>query len=140
SQQGRLVSPLALQWTSSDPTIVRVSLTGVITAVNPGKATLAVSALLQTKSVDVVVHPPVTLLAVRPRWQDEVLVPVRGTAKFDAQALGTDKSPVPEAPLTWSVGDTSIARFDPATGLLTGISGGKTQLVVKGPGQGLTVS
>jgi uncharacterized protein YjdB len=140
TQGGRLVSPIALQWTSSDPNIVRVSLTGVITAVNPGKATLAVSGLLQTKSVDVVVHRPVTLLAVRPRWQDEVLVPVRGTAKFDAQALGTDKTPVPEAPLTWSVADTSIARFDPATGLLTGISGGKTQLVVKGPGQGLTVS
>jgi uncharacterized protein YjdB len=140
SQGGRLVSPLALQWTSSDPSVVRVSLTGVITAVNPGKATLAVSGLLQTKSVDVVVHRPVTLLAVRPRWQDEVLVPVRGTTKFEAQALGTDKTPVPEAPLTWSVADTSIARFDPATAQLTGISAGTTQLVVRGPGQGLSVS
>ena len=140
NQQGRLVSPLALQWTSSDPNIVRVSLTGVITAVTPGRTTLAVSGLLQAKSVDVVVHRPVTLLAVRPRWQDEVLVPVRGTAKFEAQALGTDKTPVPEAPLTWSVADTSIARFDPATAVLTGISAGKTQLVVKGPGQGLSVS
>ena len=140
SQGGRLVSPLALQWTSSDVNVVRVSLTGVITAVNPGKATLAVSGLLQNKSVDVMVHRPVTLLAVRPRWQDEVLVPVRGTAKFEAQALGTDKTPVLEAPLTWSVADTSIAHFDPATGLITGISSGKTQLVVKGPGQGLTVS
>ena len=140
TQGGRLVSPLALQWSSSDPAIVRVSLTGVITAVSPGKASLAVSGLLQTKSVDVVVHRPVTLLAVRPRWQDEVLVPVRGTAKFEASALGTDKTVVAEAPLVWSVADTSIARFDPATGLLTGISAGKTQLILKGPGQGLTVS
>src|ERR1700694_4788714 len=140
TQGGRLVSPLALQWTSSDPNVVRVSLTGVITAVNPGKATLAVSGLLQTKNVEVVVHRPVTLLAVRPRWQDEVLVPVRGTAKFEAQALGTDKTPIPEAPLTWSVVDTSIAHFDPAAATLTGISAGKTQLVVKGPGQGLSVS
>src|SRR5882672_6764247 len=52
TQGGRLVSPLALQWTSSDPNVVRVSLTGVITAVNPGKAVLSVSGLLQTRSVD----------------------------------------------------------------------------------------
>jgi uncharacterized protein YjdB len=140
AQGGRLVSPLALQWTSSDPTVVRVSLMGVITAVNAGRATLAVSGLLQNKSVDVVVHRPVALLAVRPRWQDEVLVPVNGTARFEAAALGTDKTPVAEAPLTWSVADTSIARFDPASGMLTGISGGKTQVMVKGPGQGLAVS
>ncbi len=140
TQGGRLVSPLALQWTSSDQNIVRVSLTGVLTAVNAGKATLTVSGLLQSKSVDVVVHRPVTLLAVRPRWQDEVLVPVRGTTKFEASGLGTDRTPVPEAPLTWSVADTTIARFDPVTGLLTGVSSGKTQLVVKGPGQGLVVT
>jgi uncharacterized protein YjdB len=140
TQGGRFVSPLAVQWTSSDPNVVRVSLTGVLTAVSAGRATLTVSGLLQTKSVDVVVHRPVALLAVRPRWQDEVLVPVKGTSKFDAQALGADKTPVPEAPLSWSVADTSIARFDPATALLTGVSAGKTQLVVKGPGQGLSVS
>jgi len=140
TQGGRLVSPLALQWTSSDPNVVRVSLAGVITAVNPGTATLAVSGLLQTKNVDVVVHRPVALLAVRPRWQDEVLVPVQGTTKFEAQALGTDRTPVPDAPLTWSVADTSVARFDPATATLTGVGAGKTQLVVKGPGQGLSVS
>ena len=140
TQGGRLVSPLALQWTSSDPNVVRVSLTGVITAVSPGKATLAVAGLLQSKSVDVVVHRPVALLAVRPRWQDEVLVPVRGASKFEATGLGTDRTPVPEAPLSWSVADTSIARFDPVTALLTGISAGKTQLAVKGPGQGLSVS
>ena len=140
AQGGRLVSPLALQWSSSDPNVVRVSLTGVITAISPGKANLAVSGLLQARNVDVVVHRSVALLAVRPRWQDEVLVPVGGTSKFEATALGTDRTPVLESPLTWSVADTSIARFDPATSLLTGISAGKTQVVVKGPGQGLSVS
>lgn len=140
TQGGRLVSPLALQWASSDPTVVRVSLTGVITAVGPGRATLTVAGLLQTRSVDVVVHRAVTLLAVRPRPQEEVLVPVRGSAKFGATGLGTDRTPVFDAPVSWSVADTSIARFDPVTATLTGISSGKTQLTVRGPGQGLTVS
>jgi uncharacterized protein YjdB len=140
TQGGRLISPLTLQWASSDPSVVRVSLTGVITAVSAGRATLTVAGLLQTKMVEVVVHRPVELLAVRPKWQDEVLVPIQATAKFEATALGADKVAVPEAPLRWTLVDTSLASFDPGSGVLTGKIAGKTQLVVKGPGQGLSVS
>ena len=140
TQGGRVVSALALQWTAPDPTIARVSLTGVVTAVGPGRTSVSVSGLLQQRSLDVVVHRPVELLAVRPRWQEEVLVPVNATAKFEAQALAADKTAVPEAPLRWAVSDTSIAAFDPATGILTGKRAGKTELVVKGPGQGLAAT
>ena len=140
TQANRPVSPLALQWTSSDPNIIRVSLTGVVTAVGAGKATLTVTGLLQTKSVDVIVHRPVELLAVRPKWQDTVAVPTLTTAKFDAQALASDRSAVPEAPLRWSLADTTLASFDPATGVLTGKKAGRTQLVVRGPGLGLSVT
>ncbi|PYO62402.1 MAG: hypothetical protein DMD28_05890 [Gemmatimonadetes bacterium] len=140
AQNGRIINPLALQWTSSDPSVARVSLTGVLTAVAPGKATVSVSGLLQAKSIDVVVHRPVELLAVRPKWQDEVLVPIQGTVKFEAQALAADRTPVADAPLQWSLADTSLASFDAASGVLAGRKAGKTQLVVKGPGQGLIVT
>jgi uncharacterized protein YjdB len=140
TQAGRLVSPLALQWTSSDTSVARVSLTGVLTAAAPGKASVSVTGLLQSRAIDVVVHRPVELLAVRPHWQEEVVVPVQTTAKFEAQALGPDKNPVPEAPLRWSVLDTMVASFDPATGILTAKRDGRTQLVVKGPGLGLLVT
>src|SRR5439155_1691441 len=50
-QGNRVVSPLTMQWASADPNVARVSLTGVVTAVAPGKTTLSVSGLLQTKSV-----------------------------------------------------------------------------------------
>jgi Tol biopolymer transport system component len=140
TQGGRFISPLALQWVSSDPNVVRVTLTGVVTAVNPGRAMLTVSGLLETKSVEIVVHRPVDLLAVRPRWQDTVLLPVMGAAKFEAQALAADRTPVPEAPLHWSVSDTTLATFDATTGQLTGRAPGKVQLIAKGPGAGLTVA
>jgi len=136
-QGGRVVSPLTMQWASADPNVARVSLTGVVTAVAPGKTTLSVSGLLQTKSVDIVVHRTVQGLQVRPKVQGETPVPIQGTARFEAHALGADDQPVPEAPLRWSVGDTTLAIFDPATGVLTGRKAGKTQLVVKGPGLGL---
>src|SRR6266853_1530403 len=140
SQGGRLVSPLALQWSAADPSVARVSLTGVVIAVTPGRTTLNVVGLLQTKTVDVVVHRTVEQLAVSPTYKVDVPLPIQGTAKFQAQALAADRTPVPEAPFRWTVADTTLATFDPASGTLTGKRAGRTTLVVKGPGPGLTVT
>lgn len=140
NQNGRTVNPLTLQWGSTDQSVARVSLSGVVTAVGPGKATLGVSGLLQNKNVEVSVHPVVDKLSVRPRLSTEVLVPLTGTARFEAQALTAANVPVPEAPLRWSVADSTIATFDPRTGTLTGRAVGKTQLTARGPGAGLAVT
>ena len=140
SQNGRPVNPLVLQWASSDQSVARVSLAGVVTAAGPGKATLSVSGLLQSKSIEVAVHQVVDKLSVRPRLSPEVQVPLTATAKFEAQALTAENTPVPEAPLRWSVADPAIASFDLQTGMLTGRAVGKTQLTVRGPGSGLAVT
>jgi TolB protein len=140
TQNGRTVNPLTLQWGSTDQSVARVSLSGVVTAVGPGKATLGVSGLLQNKNVEVSVHQVVDKLSVRPRLSTEVLVPLTGAAKFEAQALTAANVPVPEAPLRWSVADSTIATFDPRTGTLTGRAVGKTQLTARGPGAGLAVT
>src|SRR2546422_3478111 len=39
------------QWSAADANVARVSLTGVVTAVAPGRTTLTVSGLLQTKTM-----------------------------------------------------------------------------------------
>ncbi len=140
TQNNRTVNPLVLQWASSDQSVARVSLAGVVTAVGPGKAILTVAGLLQSKSIEVSVHQVVTKLSVRPRLAEEVQVPLTGTAKFEAQALTAENAPVPEAPLRWSVADPVIASFDAPTGLLTGRAVGKTQLTARGPGAGLAVT
>jgi len=140
SQSNRTVNPLVLQWASSDQSVARVSLAGVVTAAGPGKATLSVSGLLQNKSIEVSVHQVVDKLSVRPRLSAEIQVPLTGTAKFEAQALTSENVPVPEAPLRWSVADPAIASFDPQTGTLTGRAVGKTQLTVRGPSSGLAVT
>src|SRR6266550_3565856 len=140
AQGGRLVSPLALQWSAADPSVARVSLTGVVSAVAPGRTALNVVGLLQTKPVDILVHKTVEALTVFPTSKTDLPLPIQGTAKFQVQALAADKTPVPEAPFRWTVGDTSLASFDPASGTLTGKRAGKTTLVVKGPGPGLVVT
>src|SRR5919108_3103576 len=140
AQNNRTVNPLVLQWASSDQSVARVSLAGVVTAAGPGKASLSVSGLLQNKSIEVSVHQVVDKLSVRPPRVPDVSVPLTGTARFEAQALTSDNTPVPEAPLRWSVADPAIASFDAQTGTLTGRAVGKTQLTVKGPGAGLAVT
>jgi uncharacterized protein YjdB len=140
AQGGRLVSPLALQWSTADPNVARVSLTGVVTAVAAGRSTLLVSGLLQSKTIEIVVHRTVDALAVLPTSKAEVPLPIQGTVKFLVQALAADKTTVPEAPLRWSVSDTALANFDLASGVLTGKKAGKMTLTVKGPGPGLTVA
>jgi len=140
AQNNRTVNPLTLQWASSDQSVARISLGGVVTAAGPGRAILTVSGLLQSKNIDVSVHRVVEKLLVRPRAAGEVQVPLTGTAKFEAQALTSDNTAVPEAPLRWTIVDPGIATFDPQTGTLTGRAVGKTQLMVRGPGAGLAVT
>jgi hypothetical protein len=53
--------------------------------------------------------------------------------------LAVDESPIPEAPLTWVLADTTIASFDASTGALTGNELGQTRLTVRAPGEGLEV-
>src|SRR5947208_2159904 len=140
AQGNRLVNPLSVQWSSGDPNVARVSLTGMVVAVAPGRTTVTVSGLLQTKVADLVVHRVVDALAVVPSAKSEVPLPIQGTVKYQVQAIAADKTPVPEAPLRWSVADTSLAAFDPVMMTLTGKRAGKTTLTVKGPGQGLAVT
>ncbi|MGH9262988.1 MAG: Ig-like domain-containing protein, partial [Acidimicrobiales bacterium] len=139
-QNNRLVSPVALQWSSSNPGVARVNLLGFVAAAGPGRATLSVTGLLQTRTVEVTVHRPVEVLVARPPPRNELTVPLTGTQRFEVQGLAADNTPVPEAPMRWSVADSTIAMFNPATGLLTGRGVGKTQLVVRAPGQGLSVT
>ncbi len=144
TQSNRTVNPLVLQWASSDQSVARVSLAGVVTAAGPGKAILTVAGLLQNKTIEVSVHQVVAKLSVRPKLAEEVQVPLTGTAKFEALALTAENVLVPEAPLRWSVADPAIASFDAQTGLqtgsLTGRAVGKTQLTARAPGSGLAVT
>ena len=140
TQSNRQVNPLLMQWTSSAPGVVTATLEGVLKATGPGDAVLTVTGLLQSKSVNIHVHRTVEGLEVRPKPAGEVILPLTAATKFVTRALAADNTPVPEAPLRWTVADPSIATFDTASGMLTGKTIGKTTLVVRGPGAGLSVT
>ena len=140
SQNNRRVSPLLLQWTSSNPDVARVSLQGVVTAVGPGRATVGVTGLLQTKGIEINVHRQVEMLTVLPPSSREVQLPIQAGQRFEVRALAADNTPVPDAPIGWRLTDSTIATLDRTTGIVTGRAAGRTQLIVTGPGAGLTAT
>jgi Tol biopolymer transport system component len=137
-QQGnRRIASRWFTWMSSNPSIVVVSPLGVATGVSAGRAEVVASGFGQMARLIAVVHRVVEELAVVPRTEGPVTVPLSGTARFNAEPRDNAGAPVPEAPVVWEIGDTSIASFNPETRLATGKKIGRTTLRVRGPGRGL---
>jgi Tol biopolymer transport system component len=129
SQRGRALSSDGLTWRSSDEQIVRVTPLGVARAVAPGRAAVLVEGYGQVRELPVTVHRVVAFVdAAPPTSQVPVRVPLHGRQRFRVVSRAADESEIPEAPVVWSVQDTAIAGFDPATGELTGRALGTTTL------------
>jgi uncharacterized protein YjdB len=137
-QNHRRLEPRRLAWRSTDPSVATVSPLGVVTGVRAGTAHIVVTGYAQENRVPVTVHRAVEILDLAPRPSDgAVAVPLGGALPFTAIALAADETPVPEAPLTWSLPDTTVAVFDAVSGSLKGKSLGETELKVRAPGEGL---
>ncbi len=137
-QNHRRLEPRRLAWRSTDVSVASVSPLGVVTGVRAGTAQIVVTGYAQENRVPVTVHKAVEILDLAPRPSDgPVAVPLGGSIPFTAIALAADETPVPEAPLTWSLPDTTVASFDAASRSLLGKSLGETELKVRAPGEGL---
>ncbi len=138
SQGGRILKT-GLQWRSSDSTIVRVGPTGILQALKPGQVEIVASGFYQERRAAVLVHRRVETLVVSPRPSAGPLrVPLLGGRTISARAEASDSSLVTEAPLSWEVGDTALATFNPATATLTGKKIGTTSLSLRLKGFALT--
>jgi uncharacterized protein YjdB len=129
AQGNRALPNTAFTWRSSDESVVVVTPLGVARAVAPGSAVITAEGLGRTGELEVAVHRPVVMLGATPA-DSNVVLPVSGSRRFTARALAADTTPVPEAPLFWSLRDTTIASFDRTSGILSGKAVGRTELVV----------
>lgn len=123
------------QFSSTDDAKVRVApLQPIVTAVGPGTARISGESPYYTISTTVNVHRRVTRIAVTPA-DSALTLAMTQTRRLDIRALGGDgdSTPVPEAPLRWTLPDTAVARFDTATRTLRGIRMGTTTLAVRAP-------
>jgi len=127
-QGGRRLRPGDLQWSSSDDAVIDVSGEGVVHALGAGRAEVVVRGFLQERRVPVIVHQRVARFVVSPRMADTVRLPVQATREFTLIPQTADSLPIEGVPLSWAVGDSTIASFDPASGTLTAVHPGTTTL------------
>jgi Tol biopolymer transport system component len=131
AQINRLVRG-GLQWASSDTSVATVGPTGIVTGRGPGQAVITAVGFAQERTAAVTVHRIPQALVVSPRPSaGAILLPVNGTRELSAVAEATDSTPIPEARLEWSVGDTSIIAFDAARRSVSGKTIGSTTVTVR---------
>ena len=118
-----------IRWQVSDTGIVRVGPTGIVSARAPGRAEIIASGFGQEGRVAVLVHREPSALVVTPRpAAGPIQLPVRAIRRVTAVAEAADSTPIPEARVSWEVGDTAIIRYDIAKGELRGRALGTTTL------------
>jgi uncharacterized protein YjdB len=129
TQRNRPLASAGLTWRSTNERIVRVSPLGVARGVGPGRASIVVEGYGQLRELPVTVHRPVAFVDAVPAFsRGPIQVPLHGSRLFQVTSKAADETPIPDAPVSWTVGDTTLARFDPATGHLTGRALGTTTL------------
>ena len=137
-QNSRPLANSGLIWRSTNVSVARVTPRGVAIGVAPGQAEIVATGYGQESRLPVMVHRQVEELLVTPRPSDGIVaVPLGGARVFEVTAIAADETPVPEAPLTWVLTDTTVGTFDLTTLSLTGNVLGSTRLTVRAPGEGL---
>ncbi len=120
-------STVPMTWTSSDPAIVTVSPSALVTAVAPGIASITASAGGRSASIRVTVARARVARLLFETAPAELLL--GATQGYRVTALGLDGQPVIGWTPAWSSGDTSVARID-AGGLLRAVGAGRTEVRV----------
>jgi uncharacterized protein YjdB len=131
SQRNREIRGV-VQWRSTDSTVASVTPGGVVRARAAGKTEIIASGMSLERRVTVVVHREAEALVVSPQHSaGPIQVPLRATRQFTAVAEAADSTPIPEARVTWELGDTSVVAFDATSGVLTPKALGTTTLTAR---------
>jgi hypothetical protein len=99
---------------------VRVLPGGLVRGVRPGTTEILVRGYNMSARVPVTVRVPIASFTMMPSADSApVAIPVGTTRKVELRAEDANGNPVPDVPVAWTVGDTTLLRFSPATGLVT---------------------
>ena len=134
--EGRVISDRAVRWSSSDSTVVRVSETGVLTALAEGRAQVAASVGGQSATAQVtVVARPVASISVLP-----ITLDLQAGEVAQLQATTRDELGLPLAnrPVLWESSTPEVAVVD-ATGFVSGLAPGVASISATSEGRVATV-
>ena len=120
-QNGRAMPGATVTWTSSDPSVVTVDASGLVTAAGDGTATVTAASGSASGSATVTVEQSTERVTVTP---DSAALLVGDTVRLSATAFDALGSEVAGASFAWSSGDTLVAEVD-ASGLVRGLGPGR---------------
>jgi uncharacterized protein YjdB len=122
---GAPITGRSVVWTSTAPSIVTVSATGVLTGVAEGAASIRaeVEGVVGVVSVQVTT-PSVSRVEITP---SSPLVSVGGTVQLQATAYDSDGSTIVGRTINWGTSNSTIATVS-ATGVVTGVAAGTTSI------------
>lgn len=109
-------------FTSSNPAVVLVDPTGVVTPVASGSATITVSYGSYSVTVDVTVDLPVVITELKLKYSDVTLSPSNGLV------LNLYDGEVDAADITWTSADETVATVE--NGVVTAVGNNKKGVVI----------
>ena len=123
---GNVLTGRVVTWLSRDGAIAGVDATGKVTGVAVGMTWVDAMSEGVSDSAKVVVSTvPVDSVKVSPGTADLV---VGGMITFSFEAFDKDGNPLPGRSVTWASVDPSVATIDAATGKVTGVALGSTDI------------
>ena len=129
-QNGAVMARATVTWASSNAAVATVGVAGLVTAVANGTATITATAGDASGSATVTVAQEVSAVKVAP---DTATVVEADTLRLAATATDANGQVVTGAEFAWASGDTAVAVVD-ASGLLTGVGAGQTQVTATAAG------
>ena len=106
AEDGTPILDQPVSWQSSDPAIVSVSPSGVLTPLSPGTATVTASCGGKSAAVSVVVLVPVAALRLLP---GDIRLHPGDRLQFTATLVDSDGNPLDDRTIVWSSSDMRVA-------------------------------
>ena len=110
-QENRRIEPRYFTWQSTDPNVAVVTPLGVVTAIQGGETEIVATGFGEQRRIPLTVHKAVVGWIMRSLSGDTITIPIGGSAPFVVVGEAEDGTPVPEAPVFWTVGDTALAVY-----------------------------
>ena len=133
-KENKPVPNAVLQWVSSNPTVVEVSNTGLLTAKGSGNSVITLTS--PKTDAKAIIQCKVSILAAIKVEPEKLEMKVGDKHQLDAKVLNEKNEPFEDQVVGWASSNDKIAFMDDL-GNLTAVSPGEATITATTPGKGL---
>ncbi|MDE2751723.1 MAG: Ig-like domain-containing protein, partial [Gemmatimonadota bacterium] len=124
-QNGQVIAGATVTWASNAATVATVSVSGLVTAVANGSATITATAGSASGNATVTVAQEASNVAVTPA--ETTIAALGDTVRLAAEALDANGNAIAGTEFSWESSDATVATVD-ASGLVTAMADGSAMI------------